>query len=143
MIVTAHTHDDWLVFRAFAAKRDYFYPEVMPRTLRVLGSMVHGQLVGMIEFNQFLKRTCQVHAIGQLTPEILRAVFDYAFRQLGLVQIFGSPPADNHQLLKLLRWLGFEEIHRVKGGVDEFTDCVIMGMHQTQCRFLKEKEYAY
>lgn len=97
--------------------------------------------MGVIEFSQFLRRTCQVHAIGRMTPNLIRAMFNYAFVQLGLVQLFGSPAGDNTQLLKLLTWLGFIEIYRVPGGWDEFTDTVLMGIHITQCRFLKEIEY--
>lgn len=147
MIVTAHTPEDWEVFRAFAARRGYFQPEVMPSNIRVIGAMLDGQLVAVVEFAQFLKRTCHVHGIGQLTPNVLRAMFQYAFGPLGMVQLFGAPASDNTQLLSLLRFLGFEELYRVKGGWDEFTDTVVMGMHITQCRWLKvpvpEKEIDY
>lgn len=140
MLVTAKSPEDLGLFYHFL--KDHGVNLGLSEDLRVLGRMSNGKLIGVVAYNGFNGRVCSMHIAGDgnwISREFIRATFTYPFITLDLVQVFGPVPADNTRALRLDRHFGFEVLYRVRYGWDHKTDLIMLGMHRSQCRWLKEK----
>ena len=70
-----------------------------------------------------------------VTRRAIRAVFGYAFQQLGVKKVFAWVDDDNPKSLKFCQQLGFR-IEAVLTGLQKDGDRYILAMHRTECKWL-------
>lgn len=144
MIVTARTPEDYDVCRAFLKERGERAPEHME--WRVLAQTNdENRIVALVMFDCFVRRTCYIHLEGfdgndkrWFTPQLITAVFKYLFHDVGVIEVFGPIDERDERLLRIAKYLGFEELHRVKDGWYEGVDLVMTRMRKEQCRWLED-----
>lgn len=100
----------------------------------------NGELVAAAVFNEYSGPDVCVHVAAipgkrWLTREVLSAVFQYAFVQLGVRRVTSHIPAKNSESVRFNLHLGFhlEGIKR-DGWWDD--DMLITGMLKSECRYL-------
>jgi RimJ/RimL family protein N-acetyltransferase len=106
-------------------------------------SVLTGDLIGVVAFNNFCGRICGMHAAGDgnwISRELIRAAIDYPFHQLGLVALVAAIAADNAKSLRIAQHFGFRELHRVKDGAEHGVDLVFVQMRREECRYLGERD---
>lgn len=76
---------------------------------------------------------------GKDTYALIRAFFDYVFRQCGLKRVTGFTPSVWPKVLEFQKKIGFTEEFRI---VDGFPggDMVVFVMRPETCKWLKQKE---
>lgn len=144
MIITARTPEDYEVCRAYLRERGESPPE--HTDWRVLAVTDEAQrIVALATFDCFVGRTCYMHLEGfdgsdarWLTGPFIRAVFKYLFIDVGVIQVFGPVDSRDERLLRMARYLDFEELHRVKDGWEDGVDLVMMSLRKENCRWLEE-----
>jgi len=108
-----------------------------------LGVVRNGRLLGGVVFHGYVGHDVQVsyafdHPSWAL-PGTLRALFDYAFNQLGVRRITTVAPRKNRRSRKMVIGLGFklEGVH-VKG-IDGIEDAISYGMLREHCKWIKDR----
>lgn len=142
MIVTARTPEDYAVCCEFLKVRGFKPPNPDWRALAQLDD--DKRMVALVTFDCFVRRTCCMHLDGfdgtdkrWLTKPFIEAVFHYLFVTANRVMVFGPVDARDERLLRMAKYLGFEELYRVPEGWDSEVDLVMLGMHKGQCRWLE------
>jgi L-amino acid N-acyltransferase YncA len=104
-----------------------------------IGQVENGILRAVVGYDHFTGKSCQMHVAGTgktwMTRELLFAVFDYPFRELGLNVVLGIVDSSNADGLAFNRRIGFREVHRVVNGHPD-GDLVIFEMQKADCRWL-------
>lgn len=98
-------------------------------------------ILGVVGYNSFCGSTCAMHVAGignWMSRELIRAAFDYPFRQLGMVQIFACTALNNARALRLERRIGFKPLLSIPNGWGAGVGLEILGMHKSECRWLEK-----
>ena len=109
-----------------------------------LGIMRDGQLVAGLIFNNFRKKSRDIHlTIAADTPAwisrgSLRVIFNYIFVQLGCIRTTIIIAKSNKRARKLALGLGYQYEGKMRKGFDGLEDAVIYGMLHNECRWLGE-----
>jgi L-amino acid N-acyltransferase YncA len=97
------------------------------------------QTLGVVVFDAFTPYDCCAHIVIEdkrcVTRRVLRAVFEYPFKQLGLKRVTGLVPESNVAALAFDLRLGFVQEGRKKWGLGD-EDEIILGMTAESCRWL-------
>lgn len=80
----------------------------------------------------------RINRAGKDVYALIRAFFDYAFRQCGLKRITAMCPSTNEKALEFDRKVGFAEEYRIADGVPD-GDMVVMVMRPETCRWLEQR----
>jgi len=100
-----------------------------------------GALLGGVTVTHYTRASVQLHVAGftddWVSRNLIWAVFNYCFIQIGVNKIFGLVPSTNKDALSFDLKLGFLPTHRVKD-VFEDADLIILEMARHQCRWLKK-----
>ena len=110
-----------------------------------IGVMRGGQLVAGIIFNNFRKKSRDIHLTVAaenkhwMSRQTLRVVFNYVFNQLGCIRLTVVIAKKNKRARKLALGLGFQYEGKLRKGIDGLEDAVIYGMLHNECRWLGEK----
>jgi RimJ/RimL family protein N-acetyltransferase len=136
MIHTAH--QDLLLRWLF--ERTGYMPT--PWAKAIANVTAEGKILGVVAFDAWNGASCEMHVAGQgnwLTRGLLRACFEYVFKQAELKVVIGMVPSTNAKALRFDRHIGFSEVARIKDGVPD-GDLVVMQLRREDCRYL-EKEH--
>jgi len=76
---------------------------------------------------------------GWLCRQFLASGFYYPFVTGGLRRITGLVPANNERAIRLNQHFGYREEGRMRFGVDDETDLIVMGMLKEECRFIPKE----
>jgi RimJ/RimL family protein N-acetyltransferase len=102
---------------------------------------VDGQLIGVVGYSGFCGLTCYLSAAGTgnwVSRELIRIVFDYPFRQLGMEHLFASVAESNKRALRFDQRMGFRQFGRIKNGWDIGEDLIVLTMAKQDCRWLEK-----
>lgn len=105
-----------------------------------LAAVEDGRILGVVVFDGFTPYDANMHIVIEdkrcVTRAILKQVFHYPFRQLGLARVTGLVPSSNAAALDFDRRLGFFEEGRKLNAFGEGEDEVVLGMTTEECRWL-------
>ena len=107
----------------------------------VEGSLDDRRVLGGVIFHNNTGRggAITVHMAGNETSwasrELLWAIFDYAFNQMGVEKVIGLLQSDNARAIDVDLRLGFVPEAKVKGAFPD-ADLLILTMTRAQCRWL-------
>lgn len=104
--------------------------------LRTIGLMREdGTIAGAVGFNAWTFGSCWMHVAFDnphaLNRKIIRAAFEYPFKNCGMDAVYGLTPKDKEEALNLNDRLGFKRL-------TETVDCVMFEMKADECRWIKE-----
>ena len=140
MIVTSKTeHLRWTMFDFLKDRKVLLSRSEDFQAIGRLG--VEGRLIGVVGYFGFAGLTCQICDAGEgnwVSRELIRATFDYPFRQLGMEHLFATVRATNARALRLDRRIGFADFARVKDGWARGEDMIILTMARDDCRWLTQ-----
>lgn len=99
----------------------------------------NNELLAVVVFFDYTKFDCEM-AVASIDPRwlnktILRAIFRYAFEQLGCHRVTGRVKADNLHAIQFDEKLGFVREGTLRQAVDG-VDVHIYGMLKTECRWI-------
>jgi RimJ/RimL family protein N-acetyltransferase len=142
MVVSPNTGDQWQMLSQFLRARAGVQPSA---DLRMIGWIQDKKLCIVVGFNGFIGSVCQIHtafAPGfHFAPRaMLRAVFEFAFKDAKCKKLLGVVNSNNAKAMKFDTHLGFTEEHRLPGMHDDGGDLVILSMTPEQCRYLQADE---
>lgn len=144
MIVTARSEmDKWVLWNFLRERKVYLPVSEDFNAIARLNSK--GDILGVVAYNGFAGQTCCIHDAGEgnwLSKDFLRAVFDYPFNQLGIVQIFATVAASNEKALNLDRRVGFKDFARIKDGWKDGEDLMVLSMRREDCRWIEQERMA-
>lgn len=106
----------------------------------------NSELTWLVGYTGFTGKVCMMHVVhcgpaekAVYMPKImLRAAYEYPFKQLGLKEVLGTIDSSNERSLNLSRWAGWEELYRIKGGSVDGGDLILLHLTREKCRFLKD-----
>jgi hypothetical protein len=106
-----------------------------------IGVAVDGELTAAVLYNNFLGHDIHM-TIASRNPTwcsraVLRALFHYPFRQLGVARVTACTSVHNRKAVYLLNRLGFVQEGVQRRGVMGQTDLVCFGMLADECRWLE------
>lgn len=105
-----------------------------------MGMERDGELVAGIVMDHFNGSNALAHITiakpGKDTYDLIRAFFDYAFRQCGLKRVSGFCPSVWEKVLAFDLKLGFEVEHVLKDGYPG-GDMVLLVMWREKCKWLR------
>lgn len=100
----------------------------------------NGKLRGGVIYDGFTRNCIFMHQAGfdkrWMTKDLLWAVFDYPFNQLGCIKVCGTIQAANTELLAFNERLGFKVETSIKDAYPT-GDMLILSMTRAECRWLK------
>lgn len=103
-----------------------------------------GRLIGGMVFNDYNGSNIEVTAYGPgaIDRESIRAMFAYAFVQLGCLRLTARTRRSNHSMRELLTRLGFkhEGIQQGYWGRSKANDCFLYGLTRTKCKWINPDE---
>lgn len=108
--------------------------------LRMIGRVEHGQLIGVVAYNGFCGRVCQMHVAGDgnfVSREFLRAAFHYPFVQLELTAVMGVVAANNKRAIRFDGHVGFREVYRVQSGWADGVDLMLLELKREDCKYIE------
>lgn len=114
----------------------------VPGQTPVISRVTHeGKLLGGVVYDNYVPTaSIGAHIAGfapnWLNNDLLWAIFDYPFNQLGVRTIFGQVQASNTKALAFDLRLGFNEVVRI-GDVYPDGDLVLLKMQRQDCKWLK------
>lgn len=135
MIHTAH--QDLLLRWLF--ERTGYMPT--PWAKAIANVNAEGKILGVVAFDAWNGASCEMHVAGEgnwVTRNLIRACFEYVFKQAGLKVVIGMVPSTNAKALKFDRRIGFSEVARIKDGVPD-GDLVVMQLRREDCRYLEQE----
>lgn len=98
-----------------------------------------GALCGGCVFESFTGKSVLIHAAGDgrrwMSREFVRAVFGYAFRQLGVHKLIGPVDSANTNSRRFIENLGFKPEAVVIDGARS-GDLILYTLRRQDCRFL-------
>jgi len=113
----------------------------------MFGWMTNEKLRGVVGFNNFIGKTCQMHVAMdpeyRFSPrEMLKVCFQYAFDTRKCELILGIVNGNNFPALRYDAHLGFIELLRLSGMHVGGGDLVVLGLRRVDCEYvttIKEK----
>jgi hypothetical protein len=101
-----------------------------------------GSFCGGVVFSEYRDYDCQLSCAAE-TPiawkeEVLRAIFDYTFNQLGTVRCTALTKKSNRRARAFLEGLGFVLEGRIRRGYDGVKDALIYGLLREECVYIQE-----
>jgi hypothetical protein len=111
---------------------------------KVIGVFEGETLLGAVVYDAFTARDCNLHICVSdrrcVTRRVIRAVFDYPFRQLALDRVSAQVMDDNAPSLELVQRLGFvlEGAKRLPNRLQ-----LQFGMQRHECAWLNEPIYQF
>jgi RimJ/RimL family protein N-acetyltransferase len=107
--------------------------------------IVHkADFVGGVVFNNYrgfdVHFTVVMEKAAPVGRDTIRALFEYAFGQLGVKRITSITGRKNKKARKALATLGFREIGVAHRGLDGFEDAFIYEMLKENCKWLRTNE---
>ncbi len=111
----------------------------------VLALLQDHKILCVVVFADYSGHSVTLHIVAEtgkqwMTRRFLFAVFDYAFRQLGVRRITVPVVATNTQSLRFVKHLGWKEEGRLRRGSKDGSDIVVFGMLKEECRFLRMRD---
>ena len=135
IFINDHEHGDTIA----KAVKTYYNPKYNTCIAREKA----GELLGGAIYTHYTGESIQMHLAGfrrrWANRDLVFAVFDYPFNQLGVKRIFGFVPEDNWHAQKLNMRAGFRVVARLEGMFKHNIACVVMCMERAECRFLDTK----
>jgi hypothetical protein len=99
-----------------------------------------GKPVWVVAMEGWVGQVCGMHFAcdrPRMVPrQLCKAVFNYAFRSLGLKAVYGYQDSTNAGAIRLSEWIGFRLIHTLPGGGLR-GDLRIVELRADQCRWLE------
>lgn len=86
--------------------------------------------------------SCAAEHPAAFRPTVCRAVFEYAFEQVGVVRVTAITAKGNKKARDFLQSLGFQLEGNARLGYDGRRDALIYGLLRSECRFLALDEEA-
>lgn len=101
-----------------------------------------GRLWGMVGYDWFTKNSVQMHVLLSqpiVARTLLRPAFEYAFspKYLGKKLALGIVSSENKKALDFDTSMGFREVYRVRDGISDGVDNVLLEMRREECRWWK------
>lgn len=101
-----------------------------------------GEVAAVVLFGELTRHTVEMAVAADkkgawMTPAMLRAVFAYPFRQLGVKVVYGRVRRSNEPAIRMDLKLGFQVTGCIPEGFGD-DDCLLMTMTRQQCRWLGE-----
>lgn len=99
---------------------------------------------GVVAYDTFSNYDCEIFMAGDpgwTNKTLLRAAFDYPFRQLKLARVTGRVDAADERTLNIDLKLGFKVEGRLRNALGD-RDIIIVGLLRQECRWIgngKEK----
>lgn len=104
-----------------------------------LAAVEDGRILGVVVYDAFTAHECCMHIVIEdrrcVTRRILKEVFAYPFKQLGLRRVTGLVPESNVAALAFDMRLGFRHEGRKKWGAGD-EDEIVLGMTREGCRWI-------
>jgi hypothetical protein len=111
---------------------------------KVIGVFEGNTLLGAVVYDAFTARDCNLHICVSdrrcVTRRVVRAVFDYPFRQLHLDRVSAQVWSDNAPSLEFVQRLGFV-LEGAKRLPDKFQ--LQFGLQRHECHWLNEPIYQF
>jgi len=107
--------------------------------LTCIGSLLRGELVGVVGFDQYNGASMVMHAAGLagwLNRDMLWAVFDYPFRVCNVNMVLGFVPSGNTDAIRFNTHVGFK-VEAILEGAHPDGALWLMTMKRGECRYLK------
>ena len=140
MIVTSK--DEAMRWAMFEYLRERNVLKSRSEDFQALGRIgVEGKLIGVVGYFGFAGLTCQICDAGEgnwLSRELIRATFDYPFRQLNMEYLFAKIRATNARALRLDRRVGFKDFARLHDGWTLGEDMIVLTMSRADCRWITQ-----
>lgn len=106
---------------------------------KVIAAFEGERLLGAVVFDAFTDKDCNLHIRVEdkrcVSRRVIRAIFDYPFRQMKLERVSVQVMADNEKSLEFVQRLGFvyEGAKRMKGGSQ-----LMFGLQIHECPWVTE-----
>lgn len=136
-MIRAATDKDFEVFENNAS----YAPS---RRAKGIVSEVEGEIGAMVVYDHWTFTTVQTHVYAPkfkyfLEPLFLEAIFRYPFVTCDKQRLMAVTPEESKGSLAVSRYLGFEEVYRIKDGWMKGSDMVIKELMRKNCRWLQKK----
>lgn len=99
--------------------------------------------VGGVVFTNWRKTNVEISCASEtpmaFKPGVCRAVFQYAFDQLGCIRCTSITTKANKKARSFLEALGFQLEGNIRLGYDGRRDALIYGLLRSECRFLADE----
>ena len=108
-----------------------------------LVALVDGELRCAVVFDTWTKNSCVGHFVfrdKRAIRSLIEAAFDFVFNFANRGILLGITPSDNEKALKFSKGLGFQELYRVKDGMDIGIDYVVQELRRENCKWLVSSE---
>ena len=134
-IVGCYEHEyGWLVERAGC--------DITPGFKAIKAVDEQGRIHGMVGYGSWTANAVVMH-IALENPACLRALLKWAFRypfeQCGRGVALATVRAANHRSAALCRHAGFQEVFRIRDGVERGEDMILFEMRRENCRWIPEE----
>ncbi len=99
------------------------------------------KIVAAVAFDSWTPNSCSMHfAIEDpfvLRHGLLELAFDFVFHHADRGIVYGMAPANNKQVLRFGKHIGFKELYRLKDGHEKGVDYIIHEIRKENCRWLR------
>lgn len=116
---------------------------LLPQNTYCIGQLKNNLIIGAVGFTHHINKSILIHSAGLdktwVSRDLLRAVFDYPFNQLGCNVLIGQVGSKNHAAKRFNEHLGFKTVCVIKDA-HENGDLVIQTMTKDKCKYLERKE---
>jgi RimJ/RimL family protein N-acetyltransferase len=134
VIVTAHQDllASWLCHRI---------GHMPSQNIRCIGSVVDGQIKGVIGYDGYNGASVQMHVAGTpgwVNKSILFAAFDYPFKRLKCKIVIGLVPSGNKEAIHFNERLGFKLENELQDAHPDGS-LLLMTMRSEDCRWLNQR----
>ena len=138
MIVTHNNMTEWTALANFLQHYAFVPPS---GDLKMIGWVVDDELKGVVGFNGFLGKVCQMHVAMapdfRFSPKaMLKACFKFAFLERKCELVLGFVNSLNEAAMRYDEHLGFKELYRIPKLHDEGGDIVVFGLRKNDCKYL-------
>lgn len=99
-----------------------------------------GKIWGMVGYDWWTQNSVQMHVVLEqpfVALTLIRPAFELVFNEAKRKVAIGIVASDNERALRFDQWMGFKETHRIKDGLCDGVDNVLLEMRREDCRFLK------
>jgi len=129
-----------LVAAYVAEKTGCDFQEGMYQSFAVLDDQ--GQFCAGVVFHEYRGHDVQMSTATETPlawkPHVLKAIFTYAFKQLGCVRATAFTKKSNRRARSFLEGLGFQLEGRIRLGHDGVKDALIYGLLASECVYIQE-----
>lgn len=119
----------------------------LPDEKGIVAESESGRILGMFSLNTWIESSVQVHSAIS-TPMCFRGytfiteLFNYIYVVTERLTAVAMVRSKNTKALKLNKHIGFTEVGRIRDGVRQGEDIVILELHKDDCVWINQKEVA-